>query len=342
MLRRLRFTLPLLLACFCCTAHAVAEEAHAVTPAVHAGANVEPSGQKDVLAEGDAAGEHGAAEKAGHEEEHEEGLPLYAERLHSTLPVNNSMIMVWITAGLIILFCRMATKKVTLIPSGAQNFAEWVMESLYDFLGGLMGKDLIHKTFWFFGSVFFFILVNNYLGLIPGVGTVGNYVTEAGHTRFVPYLRGANADINMTAAMAFSFAILWFYWAITENNIKGFIAHIFAPKAKFEGFMKIGMVVIFFLVGILEMVSIAVRPVALTFRLYGNIYGGEQTMEQLMHLVPKQLAFLPALPFYFMELLVGFVQALVFTLLCAIFLKLICDHGDDHHHAEEGEEGAAH
>jgi F-type H+-transporting ATPase subunit a len=78
-----------------------------------------------------------------------------------------------------------------------------------------------------------------------------------------------------------------------------------------------------------------IRPVALTFRLLGNIYGGEQTLEAMMNLVPTCLAFLPALPFYFMELLVGFVQALVFTLLCAIFLKLICDHGDDHH-AEEG------
>ena len=85
-------------------------------------------------------------------------------------------------------------------------------------------------------------------------------------------------------------------------------------------------------VGVLEMISIAIRPVALSFRLFGNIYGGEQTLEALMMLVPKYLAFLPSLPFYFMELLVGFVQALVFTLLCAIFLKLICDHGEEEHH----------
>jgi F-type H+-transporting ATPase subunit a len=271
------------------------------------------------------------AEHAGHAEEEHESLPLYAERLHGSLPINNSMLMVWLSVGIIVLFCRMATKKMSLIPSGAQNFAEWVMESLYDFLGNLMGKHLVQRTFWFFGSVFFFILVNNYLGLVPGVGTIGRDVVDAaGHVRFVPYLRGANADINVTAAMAFTFALLWFYWAITENNLKGFIAHIFAPKGKFDGIMKIVMIPIFIFVGVLELISIGVRPVALTFRLYGNIYGGEQTMESLMHLVPKQLSFLPALPFYFMELLVGFVQALVFTLLCAIFLKLICDHGDDH------------
>ena len=87
---------------------------------------------------------------------------------------------------------------------------------------------------------------------------------------------------------------------------------------------------LFIFVGFLEIISIGIRPVALSFRLFGNIYGGEQTLEKLMTLVPDYLSFLPALPFYFMELLVGFVQALVFTLLCAIFVKLICDHGDEH------------
>ena len=266
-----------------------------------------------------------AAGEGGHH-----ALPLDAQPLFG--PFTNSMIMVWLAVGLIVLFCQAATRKMALVPSGFQNFAEWVVESLYDFLGGLMGEHLVKRVFWFFGSVFFFILVNNYMGLIPGVGTwVGN-VDSHGHHGFTPFLRGANADINMTAAMAFTFAILWFYWAITENGLKAFLAHIFAPKGSFHGIMLAMMVPIFLFVGVLEVISIAIRPVALTFRLFGNIYGGEQTLETLMALVPKSLAFLPALPFYFMELLVGFVQALVFTLLCAIFLKLICDHGDEEHH----------
>jgi F-type H+-transporting ATPase subunit a len=260
-------------------------------------------------------------------------LPLHAPRLHDWLPVSNSMIMVWLAVGVITLFCRAATHKLTVVPTGLQNFAEWVVESLYTFLEGLMGAHLVKRTFWFFGSVFFFILVSNYMGLIPGVGTIGwNTVDSHGHHGFLPFLRGANADLNMTAAMAFSFATLWFYWALTENSIKGFLAHIFAPKGAFTGVMLALMAVVFFLVGILEVISIAIRPVALSFRLFGNIYGGEQTLESLMALVPKSIAFLPALPFYFMELLVGFVQALVFTLLCAVFLKLICDHGDEEHH----------
>jgi F-type H+-transporting ATPase subunit a len=257
-------------------------------------------------------------------------LPLYAQPLIGWF--TNSTIAVWIAVGLIVLFCRIATKKMTLVPEGVQNFAEWAVESLYEFLEGLLGEHLVKRVFWFFGTIFFFILTVNYLALIPGVGTLGlSGVDAAGQEHFTPFLRGGNADINMTSAMALSFAILWFYWAVTENGAKGFLAHIFAPKGSFRGIMLVMMVPIFLFVGVLEVISICIRPVALTFRLFGNIYGGEQTLESLMALVPKHLAFLPALPFYFMELLVGFVQALVFTLLCAIFLKLICDHGEEHH-----------
>lgn len=256
-------------------------------------------------------------------------LPLYAEALHDALPVSNSIVMVWIAVGLIVLFCQIATRKISFVPVGLQNFAEWAIESLFDFLSGLMGGHLAHRTFWFFGSIFFFILTTNYLGLIPGVGTVGWHLSDAGndHVGFLSLLRGGNADLNMTSAMALTFAILWFYWAITENGLKGFLAHIFAPKGV-QGILFWLLVPLFLFVGVLEIVSVGIRPVALSFRLFGNIYGGEQTLESLMALVPEKLAFLPALPFYFMELLVGFVQALVFTLLCAIFLKLICDHGD--------------
>ena len=258
-------------------------------------------------------------------------LPLDAQPLFWAF--TNSTIAVWVGVVLITLFCQVATKKMSLVPSGLQNFAEWAVESLYDFLEGLLGEHLNKRVFWFFGSVFFFILTVNYLGLLPGVGTIGwETVDLEGHEGFTPWLRGGNADFNMTSAMALTFAVLWTYWAVTENGLKGFLAHIFAPKGSFRGFMLLLMVPIFLFVGVLEVISICIRPVALGFRLFGNIYGGEQTLESLMALAPnKFLAFLPALPFYFMELLIGFVQALVFTLLCAIFLKLICDHGEDHH-----------
>ncbi len=253
--------------------------------------------------------------------------------------ITNSMVMVWIVAAFIIIVAQLATKKMSTVPSGLQNFVEWLVESLYDFLEGILGKHLVKRTFWFFGTIFILILFTNWFGLIPGVGTVGWALTGPGvdpGDTFRPFLRGGNADLNMTAAMAFSFALLWFYWAVTENGIKGFLSHIFAPKGKFSGIMSLMMLVVFGFVGILEVISILFRPVALSFRLYGNIFAGENILENMMFMGGKWLAWLPPLPFYFLELLVGLIQALVFMLLTAVFLKLICDHGD-HHDEKEGE-----
>jgi F-type H+-transporting ATPase subunit a len=267
-------------------------------------------------------------------------LPSYAEEiLHiGSFVITNSMVMVWIVAAFIIIVAQLATKKMSTVPSGLQNFVEWLVESLYDFLEGILGKHLVKRTFWFFGTIFIMILFTNWFGLIPGVGTVGWALTGPGvdpHDTFRPFLRGGNADLNMTAAMAFTFALLWFYWAVTENGLKGFLAHIFAPKGKFSGIMSLMMLGVFGFVGILEVISILFRPVALSFRLYGNIFAGENILENMMFMGGKWLAWLPPLPFYFLELLVGLIQALVFMLLTAVFLKLICDHGD--HDEKEGE-----
>lgn len=283
-----------------------------------------------------------AAEGGAHQTH--DHLPAYAEQIFKIGPViiTNSMLMVWIVAAFLILVAQLATKKLTLVPSGLQNLVEWLVESLYNFLEGILGKHLVKRTFWFFGTIFVLILFTNWFGLIPGVGTVGWQLSGPGvdpHDTFRPFLRGANADLNMTAAMAFTFALLWFYWAIAENGLKGFLAHIFAPKGKFGGIMAFFMLIVFAFVGVLEVVSILFRPVALTFRLYGNIFAGENILENMMAVVGNKpwLAWLPPLPFYFMELLVGLIQALVFMLLTAVFLKLICDHGDhddeeDHAH----------
>lgn len=269
-------------------------------------------------------------------------LPLHAEKLFEIgpLPVTNSMVMVWIVTIFIVVVAQLSTRRMQLIPSGLQNFVEWLVESLYTFLEGILGADLVKKTFWFFATIFILILTVNWFGLIPGVGTVGFKLTGAGvdpHDQFRPFLRGGNADLNMTAAMAITFAILWFYWAIKENGSKGFFAHIFAPKGKFKGLILLPMIVVFGFVGILEVISILFRPVALSFRLFGNVYAGESILENMMLMVGDKsyLAWLPPLPFYFLELLVGLIQALVFMLLTAVFLKLICDHGD--HHDEEHE-----
>ena len=145
----------------------------------------------------------------------------------------------------------------------------------------------------------------------------------------------------MTIAMSVTFAVLWFYWAIRENSLKGFFAHIFAPKGKFVGILLVPMILVFGFVGVLEVISILFRPVALSFRLYGNVYAGESILENMMLLFgtgtwAEWFGWIPTIPFYFLELLVGLIQALVFMLLTSVFLKLICEHhdedGEDHAH----------
>jgi F-type H+-transporting ATPase subunit a len=263
-----------------------------------------------------------------------EGLTPHAPLIDlGIFKVTNSMIVTWVVAIGIIGFAQYATRSIKEVPEGAQNFWEWLVESLHDFLESIIGHELVQKTFWFFATVFIFILFTNWAGLIPGVGTIGWGVLDAQgglHHIDRPLFRGVNADLNMTLGMATLFFACWIWWAIQSNGFGGFILHIFGPKGETKGFMKVLMVVVFFLVGILEVVSIAFRPVSLSFRLYGNVFAGENMLESMANIVPA-LSWLIPVPFYFMELLVGLVQALVFMLLTAVFTLLICKHEEGHH-----------
>ena len=268
------------------------------------------------------------AEAAKHEEH---GLPPGSPGLgrDGSSFVTSSMVVTWIVGLGLILFARYATRKMELAPSGAQNFLEWLVETLYEFLEGIIGADLVKKTFWFFATVFIFILFTNWFGLIPGVGTIGwGKPGEHGFEVATPLLRGGNADLNMTAAMSMIFFACWIVWAFQANGIKGFFLHLFGPKGDTTGFLRVLMIIVFFLVGFLEVLSIMFRPISLSFRLYGNIFAGENMLEAMSRLVPG-LGWLIPVPFYFMELLVGIVQALVFMLLTAVFTMLICMHDEE-------------
>jgi F-type H+-transporting ATPase subunit a len=262
----------------------------------------------------------------GVEEAH--GLPQRAVEIARPLgfPITNSMVVTWIAAAVLILFARVATRDMKGVPNGAQNLIEWLIEGLYGFLEGVIGAHLAKRTFWFFATIFIFILSANWIGLVPGVGTIGwGHRTAGGFQVDDPWFRGANADLNLTLAMALVFFTCWLVWALQENGSAGFLKELFAPKGDSSGLLKLLMVVVFFAVGCLEIISILFRPVSLSFRLYGNIFAGENMLDAMATLVPG-LGWLLPIPFYFLELLVGLVQALVFMLLTAIFTLLICQH----------------
>jgi F-type H+-transporting ATPase subunit a len=271
-----------------------------------------------------------AAQESGHALAH--GLPLKADELANLwgFPITNSMVVTWLVALSLILFAQIATRRLQAVPAGAQNFWEWLVELLYEFLEGIVGSHLVRKTFWFFATIFIFILFLNWFGLIPGVGTIGwGIAGDHGFRITRPLFRGANADLNMTFGMAMVFFVCWTVWALQANGIKGFVLHLFGPKGDIAGALKMLMILVFAAVGILEVVSILFRPVSLSFRLFGNIFAGENMLESMAVLVPA-LGWLIPIPFYFLEVIVGLVQALVFMLLTAVFTLLICQHEEGH------------
>jgi len=249
-------------------------------------------------------------------------------------PVTNSMLVTWIVAVGLIVFAQLATRRMSQVPGSAQNFLEWIVEALYGLLESIIGRHLVDKTFWFFGTIFIFILASNWISLLPGVGTIGwGHATEHGFHVDEPFFRGANADLNLTLAMALVFFGCWIVWAIQEVGVGGMAKELFAPKGETTGALKVLMVFVFFAAGLLEIISILFRPISLSFRLYGNVFAGENMLETMAAMVPG-LGWLLPIPFYFMELLVGLVQAMVFMLLTAVFTLLIC------HHEESGSAGA--
>ena len=245
--------------------------------------------------------------------------------------INNSMISEIIVTCIIIAVVQVAMRAPKLIPSGLQNFVEWLVQSMSNFLELLLDRPTLQRSFWYFAGLFVFIVSGNLLALIPGVGTFGY-----GHGTSIwnfevdrPFLRGTNANDNLTAAYSALFFVMFLYWAVRGAGVGGALFHIFGPKVKFPNrFANIIFIIIFFLVGWIEVVSILfVRPVAFTFRLFGNIYGGEFLLDTIYKMAPN-FSFILLVPFYFYELLVAVVQAFVFFVLTAAFTGLIANSQD--------------
>src|SRR5258707_3348532 len=254
----------------------------------------------------------------------------------------NSFVFTVIVTGLIIWVARRATRNMQLVPSGPQNLFELIVETLYNTFEGIVGRHMISKVFPLLATLFIFILAANWIGLVPGVGTIGFGKPGPGFLSLseveAPLLRPANADLNMTLGMALFVMGWWVVWTIQEVGVIGFLKHTFAPKGGVSGVLWFALLPLFFFVGIIEIISIAIRPVSLSFRLFGNIYAGEtllHTMATIGSSLPFGLGYLTAvlfpLPFYFLELLVGLLQAFVFAMLCAVYVKLSTDSGEGEH-----------
>ncbi len=245
-------------------------------------------------------------------------------------PISNSILTTWILAAFIIIGVRLAVGTPKLIPGKGQAVVEGMAQGLRDALEPIVGKQMIGKTFPLLCGFFVFILLMNWSGLLPGVGTIK--YSHDGH--WLEAIRPANSDLNTTLALSIISFLAWTYFVLRYAGLKVLIFDLFGNKAdrKEIGWgMWIMLSFIFVGVGGIEVVSIAFRLISLSFRLYGNVFGGENLIHSLGGIAPYVVPAIAGL----LEVLVGLIQAFVFTLLSAVYIGLICNHegGHDEEHA---------
>ncbi|MCK9351836.1 MAG: F0F1 ATP synthase subunit A [Candidatus Paceibacterota bacterium] len=233
-------------------------------------------------------------------------VSISAEHLFSLfgIPVSNTMLTALVASFLLVIFSYFATRRMKKIPSGMQNFFEWGIEQLFQLVENVMDdRKLAFRFFPLIATFFFFILVSNWMGLLPGFGSIGFYE----HGALVPYFRSATADLNTTLAFAMISVII--------IQIAGIAALGFRHYGK--KFFNFSSPINFF-VGLLELISEFAKIISFSFRLFGAVLAGEILLTVITGLVPYVLP----LPFMGLELFIGAVQALVFVLLTMVFLKI--------------------
>jgi F-type H+-transporting ATPase subunit a len=248
-------------------------------------------------------------------------------------PVANSIIGAWITMAFLICFSYVITRRMKIIPGRLQSAFELLLGWLYDLCRRVAGEENGRRFFPVVTTIFLFVAFNAWLSLIPGFGSI--FLTNAEGEQ-VYLLRGANTDINMPLALALVSFVFVEYFGLRSLGLRYLgkffdvgqflqsIGHIVRGRVRaglgglFTGFIRI-------FVGLLELLSELVRIVSFTFRLFGNMTAGEILLLIAAFLIPWVFA----LPFYGLELLVGFVQALIFGGLTLVFLTLAVIHHEE-------------
>jgi len=237
-------------------------------------------------------------------------ISIAAEKLFSIgpLPVTNSLLVTWITIVIFLIIGILVRLRKNIVPTGLQNVVEYVLEFFYRTVCEVFeDEDKGRKYFPLIMTLFLFVLLINWLGLLPGFGSIGFHRFEEGHATFVPLLRGASADLNTTLALALISVFLIQVYSIQSLGFKGFLGR----------FIKLQSPIMFF-VGILELIAELAKIISFSFRLFGNIFAGEVLLIVMLTLTK----FIVPVPFLFLEIFVGLIQALIFSFLTLFFIKI--------------------
>lgn len=241
-------------------------------------------------------------------------IEIAAETLFTVFgfPVTNTLIMTWIVLALLVYVAFRISRTIAIIPKTLQNIFEMLLEAFLSFMKNMMGsRETAEKYVPIVATIFLFILISNWFGILPGVGSIGIYEQRHGERLLVPFFRSAASDLNVTLALGTIAVFLVNIMGMSIKGIGGHLSKYFTIKNPIDSF-----------VGILEFVSEFAKIISFSFRLFGNIFAGEVLLIIVGFLMP----FAGPVPFLFLELFVGFVQALVFAMLTMVFISIAIAH----------------
>ena len=224
------------------------------------------------------------------------------------LPVTNTMLTAWAVMLVLVVVAVIVSYRMKSVPGKLQNLVEFIMEALLDLFETIAGsRESARRFFPVAATIFLFVLVSNWMGVLPGVGSIGIYELHDGESTFVPLFRSVYSDINMTLALALIVVILSHIYGLITIGAK----HHLGKFITFKG-------PIVFFTGVLEIISELSKVISLSFRLFGNIFAGEVLLIIIGSLVPV----VATVPFLGLELFVGFIQAAIFAVLAMVAFSM--------------------
>jgi len=241
-----------------------------------------------------------------------EHVPLAPEVIGhiGSFPMTNSLLFSILVTILLSIFAIVFSRKIAVLPGKFQALIEIIVVYVYD-LGESLAQKRMKAFFPWVMTFFLYILTANILALFPGVSTIGINEMHEGQQKFIPLLRSINSDLNMTLSLALLSVLATHFFSIKFIGVKNYLKRWFSLK----------MFGIFLFVGILELVSEITKIFSLSFRLFGNILAGKVLLKTSWSIS----AFIVPLPFYFLELVVAFVQATVFMILTLVFMVMLSE-----------------
>lgn len=272
-----------------------------------------------------------ATANLGHEEVNTEIIhenTLFAEPIFhiGNLSITNSLLNSWIVVAILVIFSLYFKTKIKQIPTGIQNAFETVIDmflGVFDSITGSRERSL--KFFPLVFSFFLFILLSNWMGLLPGIGSVGQVVSEHGEKIFIPYFRGGTADLNTTLALAIIGVVISHIFGVMAIGVWNYFNKFINIKAFLDIPKKIAQDPTIIIVnpikafvGVIEIIGEVAKIASLSFRLFGNIFAGEVLLASMSAI----LAFGLPIPFMFLEVIVGLIQALIFSMLILAYLTM--------------------